>query len=246
MKASTRRDERPLKTVPWPVVAALVTAAGLHLGAQWLRPPEGASAADLEAPPPLAALRVAAFGEPIGLAQALTLRLQAFDDQPGVSVPFASLDYGRVIGWLGRILDLDPSGQYPLLMASHLYAQVAGQPEKTRAMAEFVLQRFLEDPDRRWPWLAHMSIMAKHRLKDLPLAIRYADAIRDHATHSAVPSWARQMHIFLREDMGEYETAKVLLGGLLASGTVTDPREIRFLTERLEGLSNPSGLTIPR
>jgi hypothetical protein len=44
------------------------------------------------------------------------------------------------------------------------------------------------------------------------------------------------MQIFLHEDMGEYETARVLLGGLLASGTVTDPHEIHFLLERLNSL----------
>ncbi len=44
------------------------------------------------------------------------------------------------------------------------------------------------------------------------------------------------MEIFLHEDMGEYEAAKVLLGGLLASGTVTDPHELAFLVERLKQL----------
>jgi hypothetical protein len=236
VKRPWRRDERPVLSVPAGVFAALGAAVLLHAATQVMRPPARAEATDLEAPPSLATLRVVAAGEPIGLAQALTLWLQAFDNQPGVSIPFARLDYDRVIAWLDRILGLDPLGQYPLLMASHLYAQVSGHPEKSRVMADFVLARFLEDPDRRWPWLAHMAIMAKHRLKDLPLAIRYADAIRDHVRSPSVPSWARQMHIFFREDMGEYEAAKVLLGGLLASGTVTDSHEIRFLTERLEAL----------
>ena len=44
------------------------------------------------------------------------------------------------------------------------------------------------------------------------------------------------MEIFLHEDMGEYESAKVMLGGLLHSGTVTDPHEIHFLMSRLEQL----------
>jgi len=34
------------------------------------------------------------------------------------------------------------------------------------------------------------------------------------------------MRIFILEDMGELESATVLLGGLLASGEVADPREI--------------------
>ena len=136
------------------------------------------------------------------------------------------------------MLRLDPVSQYPLVMASHLYSQVFGHPDKQRRMADFVYREFLEDPDRRWPWLAHVAIMAKHRLKDLGLAIRYADAIRDHAKGRDVPAWAREMHIFLREDAGEIESARALLGGLLASGRVSDPQEFRFLSERLKALES--------
>lgn len=240
-----RWTERPLSAVPGWLVAALSILAGLQLAVGLMRPPPRGAAQDLDPPPSASTLSVVSLGDPIPLAQMLTLQLQAFDNQPGVSIPFAALDYGRVQAWLERILGLDPAGQYPLLMASHLYAQVSGHPEKQRQMSEFVYDQFLLDPDRRWPWLAHVAIMAKHRLTDLPLALRYADAIRNHATGPDVPSWARQMHIFIREDMGEYEAAKVLLGGLLASGTVKDPHEQHFLMERLKTLEDAENSTAP-
>ncbi len=78
--------------------------------------------------------------------------------------------------------------------------------------------------------------MARHALHDLPLSLQYAQALSDHAGNAPIPSWARQMHIFVRADMGEHEAAKVLLGGLLASGTVRDPHEIAFLMQRLDML----------
>ena len=46
------------------------------------------------------------------------------------------------------------------------------------------------------------------------------------------------MRIFILADLGEREAATVLLGGLLASGEVTDPKEIHFLTQRLEELKD--------
>ncbi|MGH8750799.1 MAG: hypothetical protein ACREUV_03715, partial [Burkholderiales bacterium] len=188
---------------------------------------------------------VLSLGEPIALSQLMTLYLQAFDNQPGISIPFKDLDYDRVETWLASILELDPVGQYPLLMASHLYAQVPDE-SKQRNMLGFVYRQFFQDPNRRWPWLAHAAIIAKHRLKDLPLALQYADAITRHATGPDVPHWATQTRIFILEDMGEIESAKVLLGGLLVSGVLTDPHEIHLLTERLQQLeaagksSNPS------
>jgi len=103
-------------------------------------------------------------------------------------------------------------------------------------MLEFVHEQFLFDPNRRWPWLAHAALLAKHRLHDLPLARRYAAAIDRHTTAADVPLWARQMEIFILEDMNELQAARIMLGGLLASGKITDPAEAAFLKQRLEAL----------
>lgn len=227
--------ERSIASVPWIAKVVLTTALCAQLGWQAAVPAPVARAAALEPPPDVTWLRVASFGDPIALSQVLVLYLQAFDNQPGVSVPYAELDYEAVLGWLKAALELDPSSQYPLMMASHLYARVPDEA-KSRQMLDFVHQAFLRDPDRRWRWLAHAAIVAKHRLNDMPLALRYAEDISRYA--STALNWARQMRIFILEDMGETQAAAVLLGGLLAGGEVTDPAEIRFLTDRLERLKS--------
>jgi len=227
--------ERRLSAVPRPVLALL--AAGLALQLTWhgMQPPPQAEARALPPPPSTQALRVLALGEPVVLGKLLMLWLQAFDNQPGISIPFQRLDYDRVQAWLARILELDPRGQYPLLAASRLYATVPVE-EKQRKMLDFVYRRFLEDPNRRWRWLAHAAIVAKHRLEDLELALKYARAITEKATGPNVPFWARDLSILILEDMGELEAARVLIGGLLDSGLIEDPHELRFLERKLEEL----------
>ena len=231
----SKSTERAIHQVPKPALVLLAAALALQIGWQALQPKPVARAEALGVPAPQAVLQAASLGEPIALAQWLTLYLQAFDNQPGVSIPFQDLDYPRVIRWLETILGLDPLTEYPLMMAAQLYSQVPVEA-KQRLMFEFVHRKFLEDPDRRWRWLAHCAILAKHRLHDMPLALSYAQDITRHAR--AASDWARQMRIFILEDMGELESATVLLGGLLASGEITDPKEIHFLTERLEELKN--------
>jgi hypothetical protein len=225
--------ERRLTAIPRSVVALLAAALAVHISWQASRPAPAARAEALPHPCPAAMVRAASGNEEIVAAQLSALYLQAFDNQPGISVPFAALDYGRIERWLALMLELDPRTQYPLMMASQLYAQTPAA-EKQRAMLDFVHRRFLEDPERRWRWLAHAVIVARHRLHDLPRALRYAEDIARHARNA--PGWARQMRIFILEEIGEHEAAAIVLGGLLASGEVTDLQEIRFLTQRLEAM----------
>lgn len=238
----TRGEERTVSQVPRLVLGLLVIAFCLQVAGQALQPRPSASAEALPAPPPVTILRAFSLGEPIALAELVTLYLQAFDNQPGISIPYRDLDYPRVVAWLEAILDLDPVAQYPLLMASQLYAQVPDET-KQRLMLDFVHREFLRDPERRWRWLAHCAIVAKHRLRDMRLALNYADDIARRAP--AASNWARQMRIFILEDMGELDSATILLGGLLASGEVTDAREIHFLTRRLEEMKTAEKSSSP-
>jgi hypothetical protein len=218
---------RPIAAVPgwlWTLLGtALVAQLSWHASLGRPRP----AAADLPPAPSAQALRLAAFGEAETAARLVMLYVQAFD--------MRGLDYARLEPWLRALLELDPRSQYPLFAASRIYAE---HPDaaRSRAMLEFIHQQFLLDPNRRWPWLAQGALLAKHRLKDLPLARRYAAAIDRHTTDADVPGWAKQMEIFILEDMNELAAAKIMLGGLLASGTVRDPEEARFLKERLDAL----------
>ena len=226
-------DERTLRAVPPQVSILLAIALSVQLLWHGMVPPPTASAQALPPAPEAAHLRALSLGEPVAAAQLLVLYLQAFDNQPGISIPFRELDYDRVTAWLATALQLDPASGYPLMMASQLYGQVP-DADKQRAMCDFVHAQFRAAPDARWRWLAHCAIMAKHRLKDEALALRYATDIAVSAGKAS--NWARQMRIFILEDMGETESAQVLLGGLLATGEITDASELNFLTERLQSL----------
>lgn len=228
-------SERSVRRVPRLVVLLLVVGLALQLFWHSLQPGPLADAQALPPPPSLESLRIASVGDEVVAGKLLMLWLQAFDNQPGVSIPFRDLEYGRVQGWLQRILELDPRGQYPLLAASRLYGSIPDE-DKQRQMFDFVYERFLDDPNRRWPWLAHAAIVARHRLKDLPLALKYARALADHATGSSVPAWARDMSVLVLEEMGEKQAARLRIRALLDSGVVTAAHERKYLLDKLEEL----------
>lgn len=229
------RDERPLAAVPRALWIALAAALAAQLAWQHPGRPRAPAAADLPPPPSVQALRLAAFGEPEALARIAMLYLQSFDLGAGNALPYQKLDYQRLVAWLRNILVLDPRSDYPLFSAARVYAE-AEDPARSRIALEFVYEEFLRDPNHRWPWLAHAALVAKHRLGDMALARRYAAAIDRLTTAPDVPLWAKQMEIFILEDMNELEAARIMLGGLLESGTIRDPAEARFLAQRLKEL----------
>ncbi len=226
-------DERPLAAVPGWILWLLAGAIAAQVGWQSVRRTGAPAASDLPPAPSELGLRLASLGEPAALARLAMVWLQAFDSRGDNAIPYRRLDYARLTAWLRAILATDPRSGYPLFAAARVYAENA-DPEKARRMFAFIFEEFAHDPNARWPALAHAALLAKHRLKDLPLARRYASAVQRLATDQSIPLWARQMEVFILEDMNELEAAKVMLGGMLATGHVRDPDERRFLQGRLE------------
>jgi hypothetical protein len=211
--------------VPRWVLALLALSLATQIAWEARRDTGAAAAPELPPAPGVQALRLASFGEPEALARLAMVHLQSY----------RTPDYGRLVDWVEAILELDPRSQYPLFSAARVYAETT-DPARSRMALQFVYGQFLRDPNRRWPSLAHAALLAKHRLKDLPLARRYAQALRQYATASGVPPWVSQMEIFILEDLNELEAARVLIGSLVQSGTLQDPAELRFLKQRLEAL----------
>ena len=232
---NSRREERPIRDVPVQIIIILTIAFLCQLYLSSSRSLASISIKALPEPPSQIESQLIGLGDSIATSKIFMLWLQAFDNQPGVSVPFKNLDYYRVINWLERILALDPKGQYPLLAAGRIYG-VVDDEEKKRQMLAFISEQFSKDPNRRWPSMVHAIYVAKHRLKDYPLALKFAHAVARQVTANDIPPWVKQMEIYVLEDMGEIESAKILIGGLLESGAITDAHEIQFLLGRLEKL----------
>ena len=239
------RDERPLAAVPRPIRRALMLVLLVQVAFHAMAPSPDASVEALRAPPDRHIHEVSALGEPVFVAKLTNLWLQAHDHQPGVSIPYAHLDYQLVRAWLARILALDARGQYPLMAASRLYGALR-DPLKQRVMFEFVHAEFRKDPAVRWPWLAHAALTTKYQLEDLPAALSYARTLTEYGRHHPeIPFWARDLSVLLLEDMCELEAAKVLLGGMMADGRLDDPHERQFLENKLQQLKATETCTQP-
>jgi len=228
-------SERPLAAVPIWIWIALAAALAAQLAWRAAAPAPETGIHQLPPAPRPLVLRLASFDETAAAARLAMLYVQSFDLHAGNDIPLRELNYRRLIAWLRSIVATDPRSQYALFAAARVYAEVPVDAKK-RQILRFIYQEFLQDPNRRWRWLADAAMIAKYRLHDMPLALRYAAALERDTTAQDVPGWARQMVVFILEDMNELQAAKIVLGGLLATGHIRDPAQRRFLERRLRQL----------
>ena len=159
------------------------------------------------------------------------------DDPPGTTMAFKNLDYEVLIDCLERF------SRWTRADANARGEQVVHQRAGARSAvdARFRLSVLLEAPNERWRWLAHGALLARHKLKDLDLALRLSQAIALHTDAESVPGWARSLGLLVLEDLCELDAAKIMLGGLLANRALTDDEERRFLERKLAELENTVG-----
>ena len=162
----------------------------------------------------------------------LVIRLQLHDNQAGKHIRYSQLNYERLVDWLDAINQLNTQSEYPTMLASRVYSQTQ---DKTRLkiILEFIDRTFMKNPQLHWRRLAEASVIAKHKLGDLQLALQMAEKLSSQPASVVMPRWARDMQFILLGDMNEFETAMTVVVALLQSEAVNDPDEERFLRERL-------------
>lgn len=180
-------------------------------------------------------LSLASLGERAAAATGAVLFAQSFDAQAGRVVPIKALDISRIQQWLALAAELNPTSAYPSFLSSRLYAEQA-PPKLTREILQWIARLHRQHPQTHWPALAHAVHLARHRLLDQPLARTLAAELSATPEHVSIPPWARQMQAFLQTDNTELEDAQALIGGLIASGQITDERAIAVLLADLKAI----------
>jgi hypothetical protein len=100
-------------------------------------------------------------------------------------------------------------------------------------MVDFIQRSFTQDPQRHWRRMTEATILAKHKLGDLELALSIAEQLSSQPADIVMPHWARDMQFILLGDMNEFEAGKAIIAALLESVAIVDLDEQRFLKGKL-------------
>ena len=228
-----KRSERPFKQLPRRLLIGFLALLGLqiYLHQTAMRQAE-IGYKPLPTPFASSIYRGLSMGSQQLFSYLLAIRLQLHDNQAGRHVRYSQLDYNLLANWLDQIYQLNTQSEYPMLLASRVYSQTRDKA-RLRIILEYIDRTFMQNPQLHWRRLAEASVIAKHQLGDLPLALQMADKLSSQAESIKMPPWARDMQLILLGDMNEFETAITIIVALLQSNSVNDPDEARFLKEKL-------------
>jgi hypothetical protein len=191
------------------------------------------------APPTSEALDIMALGDRQFLYRALGLEVQNFGDTAGRFTPLLEYDYARLGEWFERLDRLDPVADYAPAIAANYYGLTPTRAD-TRHIVTYLAAHARRDIARKWRWLAQAAYMARHKLKDLPLALDLARELAQLSNrHPGLPVWTRSMPAFILAEMGETEAARTLLGAILESEPGLSPEEVRGMRGHLRRWSRP-------
>ncbi len=225
--------ERKITDIPLWVLFGFVVFLSLQLAHHYYFKTNAlVSYKSLNPPRSLSFYRVMSLGSEQLASYLLLIGVQLHDNQKGRHVNYRHIDYQTLSDWLLLLYKMNPASDYPGFLASRIYGQIK-DPVKVRMMIEVIRQLFEQDPARHWRRMTEACLLAKHQLKDLPLALELAKEVADLPKSVALPFWARDMKLVLLDELNELESAQLLISSLLQSGEIKDPDELRFLKFRL-------------
>ncbi len=188
-----------------------------------------------EGVPPVPSYRVAkalALGDGEFLYRVATFVLQNMGDEGNRVTPLKDYDYQRLGQWFSLLDRFNPKSEFLPVLVGYYFSQ-SQNPDDVRIVISFLAHIAIRDPERNWRWMAHAIYLARHRVKDMNLALTLA--YRMAAMRGAgIPIWAQRMPAFVLAEVGEKEAARDLMEAIMESEMDLDPDERDFMRDFIE------------
>ena len=183
------------------------------------------------------ALKLLEFGDSQFLYRLLSQKIQMAGDSYGRATKLEEYDYDVLDKWLYQINALDNKSNYLPSIAAYLYGNSNNNGDLIKII-NYLKSHWQNTGGKNWWWLTQAIYIAKHKIKDLPLALDLA--IKLNSTDKIIiPEWAKTLPLIILAVMGEHEAAMQVVQKIIDQPDITD-QELNFinyfLEERLQSL----------
>lgn len=163
--------------------------------------------------------------------RAWAFALQNYGNTGGNYEPLKNYNYAYVGGWFDLLDRLDPHSNVVPLLASYYFGSTQNPQEQLPYVIAYLEKVGTRPEKEKWRWLAQAVYLARHRLHDVPLALRLAKELGD-MYKPGMPAWTLQTEALITAEMGDKEAAYGLLKAMIATESEhMDPNEVNFMVD---------------
>lgn len=163
----------------------------------------------------------------------LGMTLQHLGDTGGQATPLKDYDYKKIGQWLWLLYELDPASDHAPLLAAYYFGATM-EAEDSAVIVDYLGKIGQNPVGEKWRWLAQAAYLARHRVRDLDLALDLAYKLsKMEPIDDILPMWARHMPASILQEQGDKEAARDIIENLLSSGKKFHPNEINFMKSYL-------------
>ncbi|MFH1157892.1 MAG: hypothetical protein V1721_03280 [Pseudomonadota bacterium] len=168
------------------------------------------------------------LGDPEFSYRFLALVLQNLGNTGRDVVPLRSYDYEKLGRWFFLLHGLDPASDHVPMIAAYYFGGTR-VPGDVAVVVDYLGVVGQLPVGEKWRWLAQAAYLARHRMHDLPLALKLAYRLSRMPGSDGFPQWARQMPAFILKEQGDREAARQMMEDMLVTEKTVHPEEINFM-----------------
>lgn len=144
------------------------------------------------------------------------LMIQNFGNIGGRDTPIKDYDFNNLANWFFLQYNLSPKADHAPMLAAFYYG-ASQDPSKIRPILEYLKVAGNSTQGEKWRWLAHAVYLARFKLKDLDLALEYANIVAN-IPKDDMPAWAKRLPANVLNQRGEKEAALEMMIEIIKAG----------------------------
>ncbi len=171
------------------------------------------------------------FGDAALAYRVWALALQNFGNSGGDYMALKDYDYKYVGEWLDRLDELDSHSNFVPFLAAYYFGATQLPKEQLPHIIAYLEKVGVRPEGEKWRFLAHAVFLARHRMNDMPEALRLAQKLAS-IYRPGMPAWTKQTQVLIANEIGDKEAAYILMKSILATETkYMQPPEINFMVD---------------
>ena len=161
------------------------------------------------------------------------LALQNIGNTGGNVQALKNYDYKALYGWFNLLDRFDQTSNYVPMLAAFYFGGTQNPQEQLPYVTSYLeMVGSRTEPQEKWRWLSQAIYLTRHKLKDIPEALRLSKKLAEMYNPDTMPAWTLQTPALITAEMGDKKAAYLMLKAMITTESEKmDPNEVYFMVD---------------